>query len=341
MSVVGGALTRVAGGGELTRVEARDVMDAVMRGECPDAAFGALFGMLHARQETIEELAGFAESMRSHVVAVGSPAGAIDTCGTGGDGAGTFNVSTCAAFVAAGAGAVVAKHGNRAVSSNCGSADVLEALGGRLETEPDAVPAQLERTGFAFLYAPVFHPSMRHAAGPRRALGMRTAFNYLGPITNPAGVTRQVVGVSDMDAARRLAQVLQELGTERALVVHGGGGLDELSLVSPSTMFDVTPEAVVVTMVDAEALGLTAAPIEAIAGGDAATNAGIIRDLLRGRLQGPPLDVVLLNAAAALVAAGLAGGLAEGIATARASIDSGAALERLERWITADAEVVA
>lgn len=341
MNEITSALHIVADGAELTRADAREVMDAVMRGACPDAAFGALFAMLHARGETIDELAGFAESMRAHVVPVVAPVGAIDTCGTGGDGAGTFNVSTAAAFVAAGAGAIVAKHGNRAVSSSCGSADVLEALGGRLETDPEAVPAMLDAAGFAFLFAPVFHPSMRHAAGPRRALGMRTAFNYLGPITNPAGVSRQVVGVSDIDAARKLAQVLQQLGTQRALVVHGGDGLDELSLGAPSTMFDVTPESVTVTVVDAEQLGLTKAPIAAIAGGDAERNAGLLRSVLDGSAAGPLRDVVLLNAGAALVAADRAADMREGIALARGSIADGAAQERLARWIAAgDAEVM-
>lgn len=333
MSEVTNALHLLADGKELTRAQAREVMDAVMRGDCPDAAFGALFAMLHARGESIDELAGFAESMRAHVVAVDAPAGSIDTCGTGGDGAGTFNVSTAAAFVAAGAGAIVAKHGNRAVSSSCGSADVLEALGGRLETDPASVPATLEAAGFAFLFAPVFHPSMRHAAGPRRALGMRTAFNYLGPITNPAGVTRQVVGVSDIDAARKLAQVLQQLGTERALVVHGGDGLDELSLGAPSTMFDVTPNSVVVTVVDAEQLGLVRAPVSAIAGGDAERNAGLLRSVLDGSAAAPLRDVVLLNAGAALVAADRAGDIAEGIDLARRSISTGGAEARLRAWI--------
>ncbi|MBC7462430.1 MAG: anthranilate phosphoribosyltransferase [Thermoleophilia bacterium] len=335
MNEITAALHQLASGAELSRGAAREVMDAVMRGDCPDAAFGALFAMLHARGETIDELAGFAESMRAHVVAVAAPAGAIDTCGTGGDGAGTFNVSAAAALVAAGAGAVVAKHGNRAVSSSCGSADVLEALGGRLETDPDGVPAMLDAAGFAFLFAPVFHPSMRHAAGPRRALGMRTAFNYLGPITNPAHVSRQVVGVSDIDAARKLAQVLQQLGTERALVVHGGDGIDELSLGAPSTMFDVTPESVVVTVVDAEQLGLARAPVSAIAGGDAERNAGLLRSVLDGSAAGPLRDVVLLNAGAALVVADRAADIAEGIDLARSSISTGNAEARLRAWIAA------
>ena len=328
------ALQLVGRGGELSREQARDVMDRVMAGDVVDVQFGALFVALHARGETIDELAGFAESMRSHVLGVTAPAGAIDTCGTGGDGADTFNVSTCAAFVAAGSGAVVAKHGNRAVSSSCGSADVLEALGGHLETSPEGVARTLGQVGFAFMFAPSFHPSMRHAARPRRALGMRTAFNFLGPITNPAGVQRQVVGVSDAEMAVRIARVLQELGCERAWVVHGVDGLDELTIADASVVHDVTPAGIRTLEVTPEQLGLERAPITALRGGDATRNAQILRDVLAGS-PGAPRDVVVLNAAAGIVVAGLADTLADGAELARRSIDDGAALDQLERWIAA------
>jgi len=326
------ALGQVQRGGSLSRELARAVMDAVMRGEVVDARFGALFGTLHARGETIDELAGFAESMRSHVVPVDAPAGAIDTCGTGGDGADTFNVSTCAAFVAAGAGAVVAKHGNRAVSSRCGSADVLEALGGRLEVDAGAVPSVLEACGFAFLFAPAFHPSMRHAAAPRRAMGIRTAFNFLGPITNPAGVRRQVVGVSDPARAPHVARALAELGSERALVVHGEDGLDELTIADASVVYDVVDGDVRRVEVTPEQFGLARAPVAAIRGGDAARNATILRAVLGGDV-GPARDVVVLNAGAAILVAGIAEDLVDGVRLAREAIDTGAAADRLARWV--------
>lgn len=335
-------LKAIMRGDALTRAEAGELMDCVMAGDVDDASFGAIFATLHARGETVEELAGFAQSMRRHVRAAPAPADAVDTCGTGGDGADTFNVSTCAAFVVAGAGATVAKHGNRAVSSSCGSADVLEALGGRLEATPEQVGETLARARFAFLFAPAFHPSMRHAAAPRRSMGVRTAFNFLGPITNPAGVRRQVVGVSDPAMAERIAQVLQLLGVERALVVHGMDGLDELSIAAPSVVYDVTADGIARTEVAPELVGLERAPIEAIRGGDARCNAQILRGVLAGQIEGAPRDVVLLNAAAGLVAAGLAGDVAHGVELGREAIDGGAALDQLERWIaTADAEVAA
>jgi anthranilate phosphoribosyltransferase len=334
------ALRTVVAGGTLTRDEARAVLDEVMRGEVDDAVFGALFSSLHARGETVDELVGFAEAMRAAVVPASAPAGAVDTCGTGGDGADTFNVSTCAAFVVAGAGAVVAKHGNRAVSSRCGSADVLEHLGGRLESTPEQVAETLASARFAFLFAPSFHPSMRHAAGPRRAMGIRTAFNFLGPITNPAGVRRQVVGIGDPARAPLVADVLRELGVERALVVHGADGLDELSIAAPSVVYDVTSDDVRRFEVSPEQLGLARAPLESIVGGDVAVNARILRDVLEGA-TGPTRDVVLLNAAAGILVAGLAEDLREGVEAARRAIDGGAARDELERWVAAGREGVA
>ncbi|MCW2926347.1 MAG: anthranilate phosphoribosyltransferase [Thermoleophilia bacterium] len=340
MSEVRDTLQRLVRGEQLSRSDAHAVMCAVMAGDVDDASFGALFATLHARGETVEELAGLASAMREHVVVARAPIGSIDTCGTGGDGADTFNVSTCAALVASGAGAVVAKHGNRAVSSSCGSADVLEALGGRLDATPEDVDRTFATARFAFLFAPAFHPSMRHAAGPRRALGIRTAFNFLGPITNPAGVTRQVVGVSDAAMAARIADVLRELGSEHALVVHGADGLDELSIADSSVAYDVRPDGVTRFELDPESLGLVRAPIEAIRGGDAARNAEILRAVLAGA-RGPSRDVVVLNAAAAILVADLAGDLREAAALAEQALDDGAALDQLERWIAATAEVAA
>ena len=332
MDPVRHALDVAMTGGTLDTAHAAAVMDAVMRGEVDHARFGAIFTMLHARGETIDELVGFAASMRSHVVAVVAPPGAIDTCGTGGDGAGTFNVSTCAAFVAVGAGAVVAKHGNRAVSSSCGSADVLEALGGRLDDSAAAAARTIADTGFAFLFAPSFHPSMRHAMPARRALGVRTAFNFLGPITNPAGVQRQVVGVSDADAAPRIARVMARLGTEHALVVHGEDGLDELTLAAASVIHEVRDGDVTTRRIEPESFGLERVPVSAIAGGDAERNAAIVREVLGG-VAGAARDVVVLNAAAALVVAGIAHDLEAGVEHARRSIDDGNAAAALDRWI--------
>lgn len=336
------ALDLAMAGETLDAAHAEAVMDAVMRGEVEQARFGAIFALLHARGETVDELVGFATSMRRHVVAVDAPADAIDTCGTGGDGAGTFNVSTCAAFVAVGAGAVVAKHGNRAVSSSCGSADVLEALGGRLDGSSSVAARTIRDAGFAFLFAPSFHPSMRHAMPARRALGVRTAFNLLGPITNPAGVQRQVVGVSDAGAAQRIAQVLARLGTRHALVVHGEDGLDELTLATASVVHEVRDGVVRTTRVTPERFGLERAPVSALAGGDAERNARIVGEVLDGA-AGPARDVVVLNAAAALVVAGIAANLADGVACAQRSIDSGAARAALDRWVatTTQLEVVA
>jgi anthranilate phosphoribosyltransferase len=333
------ALRTIMAGDELTRDESRELMDAVMQGQVDDAVFGAVFATLHRRGETVEELVGMAEAMRSHVVAATAPAGSVDTCGTGGDGADTFNVSTCAAFVVAGAGATVAKHGNRAVSSRCGSADVLEQLGGRLESTPEQVAETLDRARFAFLFAPAFHPSMRHAVGPRRAMGVRTAFNFLGPITNPAGVRRQVVGVSDPQMALVVARALAQLGVDRALVVHGSDGLDELTITGPSTVHDVTDGQVRTFEVAPEQLDLDRAPIEAIRGGDVACNTQLLRDVISGELRGAPRDVVVLNAAAALLVAEIADDLADGARRAEHAIDEGGALEQLEAWIATGAPV--
>ena len=334
------ALRAIMRGEALDRDAAGTLMDAVMRGDVDDASFGAIFATLHQRGETVEELAGFAASMRRHVVVASAPDGAVDTCGTGGDGADTFNVSTCAAFVVAGTGVPVAKHGNRAVSSSCGSADVLEALGGRLEATPEQVVETFARGSFAFLFAPAFHPSMRHAAVPRRALGIRTAFNFLGPITNPAGVLRQVVGVSDPGRAEQVAHVLQQLGVERALVVHGSDGLDELSIAAPSIVHDVTADGVDTYEVAPESVGLERASLDEIRGGSVHDNAAILRSVLAGA-GGATRDVVLLNAAAALVAAGRAADLAAGVELAARSIDDGAATDQLERWIATATEQAA
>jgi anthranilate phosphoribosyltransferase len=327
--VVRAALAAVVDGETLSLEAARDAMGAVMDGEATPAQLGALLVALRMRGETVDELAGFATAMRARVLRVDAPEGAIDVVGTGGDKSGTFNISTAAAIVVAAAGVPVAKHGNRAITSASGSSDVLEALGIVVQQSPEEAAESLREDGFAFLFAPGFHPAMMHAGPTRREIGVRTAFNLLGPLTNPAGVSRLVVGAGDAMAAPRMAEVLQRLGTERAFVVHGEG-IDELPLDGSGVRYEVTLDGVSHMEVRPESVGLARAPREALAGGTPEENARIVEGVLRGA-DGPRRDVVLLNAGAALELAGRAPSLAEGVALAAATIDSGAAAERLER----------
>jgi anthranilate phosphoribosyltransferase len=324
------ALAAVVDGRSLERAEARAAMGAVMDGEATPAQLAAFLVALRMRGETVDELTGFAEAMRERVVRVEAPTGTIDTCGTGGDHSGTFNISTAAAFVVAAAGVPVAKHGNRAITSKSGSADVLEALGVRTDHDATSAATALRELGFAFLFAPGFHPAMRHAGPTRREIGVRTAFNLLGPITNPAGARRQVVGVGDPAAAPRLAEVLRALGTERTLVVHGAG-VDELPLDGSGVIHDVSPAGVIRSEVNPAALGLVVAPLGALAGGTAAENAALLEAILGGADRGPRRDVILLNAAAAFVAAGRAPDLSGGVALAATTIDAGSARALLAR----------
>jgi anthranilate phosphoribosyltransferase len=323
------ALASVVEGRTLTLDEARAAMGAVMAGESTPAQLAALLVALRMRGETVDELAGFAAAMRDHAVRVTAPAGVVDTCGTGGDGRGTFNISTGAALVVAAAGVPVAKHGNRAVTSVSGSFDVLEALGVAVDLTPDEAATCLREDGFAFLFAPNFHPAMRHAGPTRRELGIRTAFNLLGPLTNPAGARRQVVGVGDPQAAPKLAGVLQALGTERSFVVHGDR-IDELPLDGSGVIYDVSPLGIQRRVVMPGDAGLAPADTAALAGGSPVENARIIEAILGGEL-GPRRDVVVLNAAAALQVAGRACDLREGAVLAARAIDSGAATALLGR----------
>jgi anthranilate phosphoribosyltransferase len=316
------ALAAVVDGRSLERAEARAAMGAVMDGEATASQLAALLVALRMRGETVDELTGFAEAMRARVVRVEAPAGTIDVVGTGGDRSGTINVSTGAALVAAAAGILVAKHGNRAITSRAGSADVLEALGVRTDHDADSAAAALRELGFAFLFAPSFHPAMRHAGPTRRELGIRTAFNLLGPLTNPAGVTRAVLGIGVAAVAPAYAAVVEALGTERTLVVHGDG-VDELPLDGSGVIHDVSPAGVTRTEVDPAALGLAVASLSALAGGTAAENATMLEAILAGADRGPRRDVILLNAAAAFVAAGRATDLVGGVALAAATIAAG------------------
>jgi len=324
------ALAAIVDGRSLERAEARAAMGAVMDGEATPAQLAAFLVALRMRGETVDELTGFAQAMRERVVRVQAPAGTIDVVGTGGDRSGTINVSTGAALVAAAAGVPVAKHGNRAITSRAGSADVLEALGVRADHDADSAAAALRELGFAFLFAPFFHPAMRHAGPTRRELGIRTAFNLLGPLTNPAGATRAVLGIGVAAIAPAYAAVVEALGTERTLVVHGAG-VDELPLDGSGVIHDVSPAGVTRSGVDPAALGLAAAPLSALAGGSAAENATMLEGVLAGADRGPRRDVILLNAAAAFVAAGRTPDLGAGVALAAATIDDGSATALLAR----------
>lgn len=314
----------------LSRDEAEAVMGEVLDGNATPAQLAAVLMAMRMRGETVDELTGFVRAMRARVLAVPAPEGTIDTCGTGGDVHKTFNISTAAAFVAAAAGVPIAKHGNRAVTSLSGSSDVIAALGLTVEQTPDAAAASLREDGFAFLHAPMFHPGMRHAGPVRRELGVRTAFNLCGPLANPAFPRRQLVGVGDPAAARRVAEVLHALGVERAFVVHGDR-VDELPLDDSGVIYDVTPDGVTRRTISTEDTGLPRAETVQLAGGDPARNAEILLDVLSGRETGPDRDVVALNAGAALVVAGRATELRDGVALALETIASGAALDQVER----------
>jgi anthranilate phosphoribosyltransferase len=334
------ALAELMEGRDLSQEGARDVMRSIMDGEATPAQIGAFLVALRIKGETADEIAGCAEAMREHVLVV-RPARTdlVDTAGTGGDGAGTFNISTAAALVAAAAGAGVAKHGNRAVSSSSGSADVLEALGFNLELPPETIARSIDELGFGFLFAPTHHPAMRHAAPVRRDLATRTVFNVLGPLTNPAGARAQVVGVYAPDLVPTIAEVLARLGAERAFVVHGAAGVDELSPAGPNLVCEVANGQVRRREIDPLDLGIDRCAPEELGGGDPADNAETIRRIFSGA-EGGKRDAVLLNAAGAIAAGGLARDLGEGVGLAREAIDSGAAGERLEALIAFSREPV-
>jgi anthranilate phosphoribosyltransferase len=335
------ALQRLLDGRDLEREETREVMGEIMRGEATPAQIGGFLVALRAKGETPDEIAGCAEAMRRHVLPVRPRRDdLVDTAGTGGDGACTINISTAAALVAAAAGAAVAKHGNRAVSSACGSADVLEALGLQLEQEPDRIARSIDELGFGFLFAQSHHPAMRHAAAVRKELATRTVFNVLGPLTNPAGARAQVVGVYSPQLVRTIAEVLARLGARRAYVVHGAGGIDELSPVGPNLVCEVVDGSVQERELDPEAeLGIPRCSIEELRGGTPEENAAAIRSVLAGG-NGGRRSAILLNAAAAIAAGGHAADLREGFELAREAVDSGAAAERLERVIAFSRETV-
>ena len=344
------ALHRIANHGQsLQRPEAREVMAEVLAGNCTDAQIGALLVALHMKGETVEEIVGFAEAIRAAAAPLpqmpdpnrqDSPAAAldvtgtgrdalIDTCGTGGDASGTFNISTATALVVAGAGVRVAKHGNRSLTSKCGSADVIEALGVNIQLPPERLAECLREIGIAFLYAPAMHSAMKHVQTARRELRLRTVFNLLGPLTNPARASGQVVGVYSLDLVEKVAEALSMLGLHRALVVHGLDGLDEITITGPTRIAESREGTVRTYEITPEEFGMKRASLTDIAGGDAPANAAIIRAVLSGR-KSPHRDIVLMNSAAALVAARRADHLPDAVPMAETSIDSGAAARKLQ-----------
>jgi anthranilate phosphoribosyltransferase len=330
--VIQRALAELLDGHDLSRADAREAMGSIMAGEATPAQIGGFLVALRLKGETPDEIAGFAEAIRGHVLAVAPKRqDLVDTAGTGGDGRATINISTAAALVAAAAGAGVAKHGNRAVSSASGSADVLEALGFSLEAPPERIARSIDELGFGFLFAPTHHPGFRHAAPVRRELAARTVFNVLGPLTNPAGARAQIVGVYDPALVRTIAEVLARLGARRAFVVHGAHGVDELSPAGPNLVCEVVDGTVHARDIDPLDLGVPRCAPDELRGGSAGENAAVIRDVFAGRVQGAKRDAILLNAAGAIAAGGHAADLREGLELARAALDSGAAAERLEQ----------
>ncbi|MBD0380582.1 anthranilate phosphoribosyltransferase [Paenibacillus sedimenti] len=327
------AIGKVVSGGHLSREEARGVMSEIMEGAATPAQIGSLLTALRIKGETLEEITGFAETMRSKAVQVSvQQANLLDTCGTGGDGAETFNISTTAAIVAAAGGIRVAKHGNRAMSSKSGSADVLEALGVNITLSGEQAALCLDKVGICFMFAQAYHQSMKHVAAPRRELGIRTVFNLLGPLTNPAGADRQVLGVFDSSKTELIAQALQALGLKRALVVASEDGLDEFSISAPTKVTELKIDTISTYMITPDDLGLRAHSIKDVAGGDAQLNAELIRHIFAGE-KGPHRDIVLANAAACFYVTGHVGTLQQGVKLAADVIDSGRAEQKLNDLI--------
>lgn len=327
------AIAQIADRRDLSRAEAEEIMGSLMRGEGTPAQIGALLIALRMKGETVDEITAFASVMRQMATRIEcSRTPLVDTCGTGGDRSGTFNISTTAAFVVAGSGIAVAKHGNRSATSLCGSADVLEELGVNLDLAPERVGQSIDEIGIGFLYARALHGAMKHVAGPRTELKTRSVFNFLGPLSNPAGATCQVVGIFDENRVEDLANVLTNLGTERSFVVNGADGLDEISISGPTTVAESRDGEVTTYQLDPGSVGLECAELSTLKGGDAAQNARILVGILEGN-EGPPRDIVLFNAAAAILAADVADGWEEALLVARESIDSGQAKAKLDALV--------
>ena len=330
------AIAKVVRGESLSQEEASGAFEEIMRGDATPVQIAGFIVALRIKGETVDELTGFARTARAMATPIAVDGALLDTCGTGGDGLATFNISTLSAIVAAACGARVAKHGNRAASSMCGSADVLEQLGVKIDLGADGVARCIEGAGIGFMFAPIFHPSFRFAGVPRRELGLRTVFNVLGPLCNPAGARYQALGVADGAIAGKMADVLMKLGVERAIVFHAGDGMDELSVSGPSHVIEIDGQRNEYELNPSE-LGLAHAPVEAMRGGGPEENARIVREVLGGA-PGPRRDAVLLNSAAALRAAGLAKDWKEGLKIGAEAIDSGRAGDVLQRWATISQE---
>lgn len=326
------AVAKLVEGTSLDAIEAAQVMAEIMTGEATPSQIGAFITALRMKGETVAEITGMAATMRAHAVAVKTPGPVVDTCGTGGDGAGTFNISTGAAIVAAAAGVTVAKHGNRAMSSRCGSADVLEAAGVNIELDGEGVSQCLAQTGIAFMFAPAFHPAMKYAGPTRREIGIRTVFNILGPLTNPAGPFAQVLGVADPSLPEKMAAVLGELGLKRALVVYGEDGLDEITTCGRTRVAELKDNIVKTYTINPSDLGLKLALPESLKGGSAEDNVRLLVELLDG-VTGPKRDAVLLNTAAVLLAANKVNDLKQGLSAAGEAIDSGRARAKLAEFV--------
>jgi anthranilate phosphoribosyltransferase len=327
------AIKKVVSRENLSRDEARQLMAYIMEGQATDAQIAAVLIALRMKGETIDEITGFAETMREKASKVDNRAHALlDTCGTGGAAVKTFNVSTLSAIIASSAGVSVAKHGNRAMSSKCGTADVLEVLGINIALSPEQAEECLQKTGFCFMFAPLYHKAMKYAVGPRKEIGMRTVFNVLGPLTNPAGANLRVLGVFDQNLTEVIALVLHELGTERAMVVAGYDGLDEITINGPTKITELKDGKVFTYDLTPEQVGLQSYSLEEVSGGDAEFNAQIIRDVLDGK-KGAARDIVLLNAGASLYIAGKADSIADGVKEAAGLIDAGAAKAKLQQLI--------
>jgi len=324
------AIDSLVSGKSLTFEQAAGVMEEIMSGEATPAQIGALVTALRIKGETVDEIAGLASVMRAKAIPVAATPPVVDTCGTGGDNCSSINISTAAAFVAAGAGLKVAKHGNRAMTSHCGSADVLEALGVKIDLGAEAVAQCLEKVGIGFMFAPVFHPAMKHAAAPRREIGIRTVFNILGPLTNPARAEHQVIGVPNEELGAKIASALHRLGTKHSLVVHSLDGMDEISISGPTLVWEVNAQGVSPTYeISPSYFGFKEADPAEVKGGTPEENARILRRILEGE-RGPQRDVVVMNAAAVLLAGNRAQDLREGVRLAEEAIDSGRAQEKLE-----------
>ena len=333
MALLRDALKKAAGGEALGAVEAERALEEIMSGTATPVVTAALLTALRARGESVGEIVGFARAMRRFAQKVEAPEDVVDTCGTGGDAKGTINISTAAAFVARGAGATVAKHGNRAATSRAGSADVLEALGAEIELDPEQVGWCIKEAGVGFMFARTHHPAMRHVVPIRAELPFRTVFNLLGPLTNPAGARRQLVGVFGADYVRPVAEALRDLGAQKALVVHGRDGLDEITVTDKTLVAEVSDGEVSEYEVSPEDFGLPRHAPDGLLGGDAHLNARVMRDVLSGEERGAARDVILLNAGAAIHVSGRGKTIREGVRRAEKSIDTGAASEALERFV--------